>query len=149
MRAKIRIQSLMIAAIACVALIVMPQSTKADQINDEANGVEYDNKMYCNVGIADSYHRGGSATSYIYLTNYGDTIQNVKSSSSNLIAKVTSRYYYKSKERADDYTYDNPKYKITTDYSNFRISCFAKKKGRRRPSLVEDMLYILRKPSLF
>ncbi len=135
MRTKIKIQSLMIAVLAIVAVIGMPRSAAAEYVQDSANGVNYDDIMYCQVGNAERYYCGGGAHSYIYLQNDGDTVQNVKASSSNLIAKVTERRYNKYKEHVSGYTYDDngnyipPKYEIKTDYSSIYISCFAKKKG--------------------
>ncbi|MBR4758632.1 MAG: hypothetical protein IK078_00590 [Lachnospiraceae bacterium] len=135
MRTRIRIQSMLIAVLALVAVITMSQPAAADYTQDQENGVSYDDTMYCTVGRCQKYAYGGDDTSYIYMTNDGDSIQNVKASSPNLIAKVVSRYYRKYKECVSDDTYDEQgnyvpaKYEIRTDYGSTYIACYAKKKG--------------------
>jgi len=115
---------------------------RAEYINDEVNGVSYDDEESVSVKYSYDYARGGGGYTYIWLENEGDRIANVKSSSKNLIAKKT--YESKSVETRTDLVWDEEKgeyvwdeekgeyvyeTKTTTSYRTAFISYFAKKAG--------------------
>lgn len=118
------------AGILCLA----QTDAKAEYINDNVNGVSYDDHDTINVGYAYEYSKGAGGYTYISLSEEGDRVTNVKSSSSNLLAKKTFERRYTSTDT--DYEYDESTYegkyvqKTTTRYSAAYISFFAKKAGK-------------------
>ena len=117
--------------------LVVSQPVKADYVNDEVNGVDYENTLYATEGYAYKYANGGGSYTGVYLSNSGDRVMNVKSSSPDLIAKKTREYYHISKHTYTDYEYDDvtgeskqtQKTEDTSSYGSTEISVFAKKKG--------------------
>lgn len=109
----------------------------AEYVNDSANGVSYYDDESVSVKYCAEYANGGGGYTYISLSNQGDRIANVKSSSSNLIAKKTYESYYISTSRNMDSEWDEQLqdyvYKEKTEtserYDYTYISYFAKKAG--------------------
>ncbi|MCR5283604.1 MAG: hypothetical protein K6E18_09555 [Lachnospiraceae bacterium] len=127
------------AAVACAALWIMP--VQAEYVHDDVNGVSYNDRETLSVDYAYDYARGGGTWTDVRVSNDGDTIGNVQSSSPNLIAQITEKHYSKSKEK--DYSaspYDeNQKYigyPVVTKIKpgETRISFFAKKAGTYKVS---------------
>lgn len=118
------------ASILCLA----QTDAKAEYINDVVNGVSYNDSDTISVGYAYIYSKGAGGYTYISLSEEGDRVTNVKSSSSNLLAKKT--YERRYTDTYTDYEYDENTYegkyvqKTKTSYSFAYISFFAKKAGK-------------------
>lgn len=112
-----------------VCLFFSAATVKADYVDDQANGVSYNDTIHISSGYACEWAFGGDNYTYISLDNYGDRITNVKSSSSKLLAKKTRESFYHDTDT--DYDYEQDKYTTTTEsrYSSAYISFFGKKKG--------------------
>lgn len=118
------IQAVATLALTAIIATAAPTAAHADYVTDSTNGVHYDNQLYIFVDSCGSYGAGG--TSYIRLDNDGDKVTNVKSSSSNLLAKPVNIEYY-SKPNYDSY-YNMTGNTVSTPY--VYIGCFAKKSGK-------------------
>ena len=128
------IQLIATACLAAGILCLAQTDVKAEYIQDTENGVSYDNEETISVGYAYDYSNGAGGYTYVSLSKDDDRVTNVRSSSSNLIAKKTSEQIYTS--TSTDYEYDEETYsgkyvtKTTTSYSSAYISFFAKKAGK-------------------
>lgn len=104
----------------CIAcLICFSTCTKADWVEDAANGVSYENKSYISSHSAGKWGNGGDSTSYIYLQNPGDRITNVTSKSKYVLAKKTYESF------AETITPNGSE----ISYTETGLSFFGKKKG--------------------
>ncbi|MBR1693602.1 MAG: hypothetical protein IJ711_12645 [Lachnospiraceae bacterium] len=129
--------------IVCSALLALgvaaaiPATAKADYVTDEVNGVSYYDEESVSVKYCSNYYQGGGGYAYVSLSNSGDRVGNVKSSSKNLLAKKTYERYSISTNKNLDYTWDETKQEYvenettttTTTYGSAYISFFAKKAG--------------------
>lgn len=116
--------------ICCLGLAVLLASgTSAQAKYIEGKYVSYENIDTVSVGYAYNYAKGGDSYTYIQLKD-GATITNVKSSSKNLLAKITAdNYSINSEYSYDPVTYES-KYTRTKKVSSQYISYFAKKSGK-------------------
>ncbi|MBD5545473.1 MAG: hypothetical protein HDR01_14835 [Lachnospiraceae bacterium] len=92
---------------------------------DTVNGVTYSDSESISVGYLYSFFEGAGGDALIQLSNRGDRVTNVKSSSTNLLAKKT----YESYDTSTSIDYDTKQKTVSSRYYTTYISFFAKKAG--------------------
>lgn len=122
---KTAVQSLLMLSMVLLCTLQMDMKAEAKEVDDEVNGVEYYDEIEVGIGYASTYAYGGDNYTSIWLENDGDRVVNVKSNSSNLIAKKTRESF--NCITTKDYVTD----KMSTEwrYRSAYISFFAKKAG--------------------
>ena len=112
-----------------VCLLFSAITAKAAYVEDDTNGLSYNDTVYISSGYANEWSNGGADYVSVHLDNDGDRVVNVKSSSKYLLAKKTSESF--THDTDTDYDYEQDKYVTTTSsrYRNAYISFFGKKKG--------------------